>query len=776
MSEMRKNLITLVVAFVALISATGLAAAQPANISILYTNDTHGHLQSFFSDGTKPFGGVAKRAIFLQEKRRHRGMVWLTLDAGDTISGTPLSDVFQGFLDVEALNRLGYDAMTLGVHDFDYGIDVLRQRVSEAKFPVLSANIVLATDGTHFVKPYTIIERGGVKIAILGLTSPEVANQTAPGNFRNLKVLDPVEVARELVPQLRQQADLIIGLTHLGVNEDIRLASQVPGMDAIVGGLSHSELAVPMKVGDTLIVQAAYYGRSVGLLKMSFRPNADNRMQRVYFDNTLETLDGRYAENNDYLAWLSEYKQVMAERMGTLLGSTAHRLNASKVKSAETEMGNFVTDTLREVTNSDVAVLPAAFFRDGLPDGPVTLGDLFAAIPYDHYAVVLTVSGAQLARILNDAANQIGKPGFPQVSGVSFAIYNGTAPQSTIRVAGVDLDPDATYRVATSDFLADGGLGYAAMGTISDVEYTGRMVRDLVRDKLAGGTTITARLSQRIMFLAQEPQIMASATTPETEPLDEPAPATDEPDTPMGEPDFIEDEPVLSETRQPTLPAFEGEFPEDEPIIDTEPLADEPVLDEPLLDEPAVDESVQDEPAADAPDDEPVWLDDEVVRDGASDATDTAETPAEPAVSQGSLPDTAPAAEATTVGSATRSEGGLNYEFTVTRTPRGRYEYTLLVTNSAGAPLSMEYASGRRFDFALYRGSDLLWNYNHNRFFAQGVKVDPLDGGAERRFGAEWDGIAIDRSSVPRGQSYRFEATHHLSDNPVLISFEAVLP
>jgi 5'-nucleotidase/UDP-sugar diphosphatase len=527
-------------------SAPAWSQTDAFNLSLLYTNDTHGHLQSFSSDGGKPVGGVAKRAIYMKEKRRHKKMDWLTLDGGDSLSGTPLSDVFQGFLDVEAMNRLGYDAMVLGVHDFDYGIDVLRQRMVDAKFAVISANILNESDGLPFAKPYIIVERSGVKIGIFGLTTAEIEGRVAPTNFVGLNVADPIDTARQMVNQLQSQAEIIVALTHLGVNEDIRLASQVPGIDVIVGGMSHSELQVPMKVGQTLVVQDAMYGRSVGLLKLSFKRNGGAGLERVYFDNTLEQMDGTWAENTDYLTWLGGYKAQMAERMGTIVGTAATRMSAAKVKSSETELGNFVTDIVRQQTGADAALLPAAFFRNGIADGPITLGDLYAAMPYDQYAVVLNVTGGELQEILNDAANQIGKPGFPQVSGLSFGIFDGRASAPTIKVGGVPLDAFAQYRIATSDFAAEGGLNYATMGTISSRSYTGRLIRDLVRDKMGAGQAIASKMAGRITFLAQEPVVTPAVQAPP--PVEETPVITEEPPVEAAIEPQVEQEPIATST------------------------------------------------------------------------------------------------------------------------------------------------------------------------------------------------------------------------------------
>jgi len=289
------------------------ARAETANISILYTADTHGHMHPFFYESRKPVGGIAKRAIFFQEKRRHKSMIWLTLDTGDALSGTPLADVFDGYVPIQAMNKLEYDAMCLGVHDFDFGADILKQRIAEASFPVVCANVRSTDTGEPFTAPYIVIEREGVRIALLGLVTGDLANRVAPQHFPNLQVLDPVQTAQQLIPQLSSQADVIIALTHLGINEDIRLASEVRGIDVIIGGMSHSELQVPMKFEETLIVHNPEYARNVGMLKLSFDPIQNYK--RVYFYNEIVPMAGDWVENSNYVAWLDGFNAELTQRM-----------------------------------------------------------------------------------------------------------------------------------------------------------------------------------------------------------------------------------------------------------------------------------------------------------------------------------------------------------------------------------------------------------------------------------------------------------------------------
>jgi len=628
------------------------------------------------------------------------------------------------------------------VHEFDYGVDVLKQRMAEAKFPILCANVITTDTGQPFAKPYVIIEREGKKIALFGLITGDLVQRVAPKNFAGLTVRDPIEVARELVPQLKSQADVIIGVTHLGINADIQLAGQVRGIDIICGGMSHSELQVPMKVGETLITHDACYGRTVGLMKTSFGRKVDGGLEMVYFASQLVPLDGKWVENSNYITWLSSFQPQFAERMGLIVGTAAVQMSDVRIHSSETELGNYVCDTLRQQAGADVALLPAAFFQGSLAKGPVTLGDLYGVLPFDHYGVVLDVTGGELQQILNDAADQIGKEGFPQVSGASFGIFDGKSYQ--VRVNGAEIDPFASYKLATSDFLASGVLGYATLGTIASRGYTGKLIRDMVRDQLTSGQIANSTLYQRITFLAQAPAVAP------------PAEETTEV--------VAEETPPAEET-----PTEEVAPPEETPAEEQPAAGDEESLDTLKYDRNG----------------QPLTINDEVVQDTGSEAEapPAEEAPAEQPAETAAPPEEevappaesaqAPAAEGTVLGSARSSSGGLEYEFLLYATDAG-YEFQLKVLNSSGAPIELSYATNERFDFEVLSGTDMLWHYNINRFFVQSPLTETIGAGERIVFKGAWSGTNKGGKPLPLAL-YRFEAVHQLDAGPVRLGFEADL-
>ncbi|MCJ7748019.1 MAG: metallophosphoesterase, partial [Desulfobacterales bacterium] len=229
-------------------------------------NDFHG-----FAEPYKPFGsnervgGIAYLGAKVEELRKERPS--LLLSAGDMIQGNNWANLFQGESVVELMNGMRFDAMVVGNHEFDFGPEVLKRRVSEANFPVLGANV----EGLKILTPYIIKELRGVKIAIIGLVTEDVPISTHPRNISGIKFFSPMDTVEKYVKELKNKTHMIVVLSHIGHAVDRILAEKVKGIDVIVGGHSHTKVTKPVKVGDTIIVQAWEYGRALGLLDLTSR-------------------------------------------------------------------------------------------------------------------------------------------------------------------------------------------------------------------------------------------------------------------------------------------------------------------------------------------------------------------------------------------------------------------------------------------------------------------------------------------------------------------------
>lgn len=277
-------------AFGVLATGTAAAAASPRRLTILHTNDMHSRIEPF-PDGAGEFagrGGMARRAALIKQIRAQEPHV-LLLDSGDIFQGTPYFNFFGGELEYKLMSQMGYDASTLGNHDFDNGIEGLQRQLPHANFPFIIANYDFT--GTLLAgrfQPYKVLERAGLRIGLFGL-GIELKGLVAEKGIAGLRYLDPVPKAREMVAQLRgpEKCDFVICLSHLGYKytsaadatkiDDCKLAAQVGGIDLILGGHTHTFLDAPERIAGpnghhTLINQVGWAGINLGRLDFEFSP------------------------------------------------------------------------------------------------------------------------------------------------------------------------------------------------------------------------------------------------------------------------------------------------------------------------------------------------------------------------------------------------------------------------------------------------------------------------------------------------------------------------
>ena len=480
------------------------------SLIILHTNDTHARLMPFQEDDGTLAGGAAARAALI-EKERGRARQTLLLDAGDVFQGTPYFNFFRGVPDYRAMSLMGYDAGALGNHDLDDGPAAWLRSSSHARFEILSANVFVAAESAwaegkeavpasdrrgsrwiggkrvpetaplrYLTRPYVIRDLGaGRTAALFGLTTSDLTHIVAVGPNGGVAVADPISIAERLVPELRKKADVVICLSHIGVDSDRELARRVPGIDLIIGGHSHTRLERPILVSNatpngyhgTAIAQAGYRGEFLGRIALYFD---GDRLAR--YAGRLERVRPADGEDPRVAALLKPYADSIEASMSESIFRSPARIPSSGLRDGETPLGNFVTDVIRDATGADVAIINSGGIRAPLPAGNVTVGDVYSTLPFDNRIVVVSMPGWRLRELLDFSGGRIGKGGFAQVSGVSFVIRGDRA--SYIRVNKKPLESDQTYRVATVDFLYEGGDGYAILAKTGPADPTGILLRE----------------------------------------------------------------------------------------------------------------------------------------------------------------------------------------------------------------------------------------------------------------------------------------------------------
>jgi 2',3'-cyclic-nucleotide 2'-phosphodiesterase (5'-nucleotidase family) len=448
-----KRFSTLAIICCCLVLLVSLSPGKKVNITILYTNDIHGHVLPF--DDTyqgKDAGGAARRATLIKQIK-HENPNTLVLDAGDLLSGTPVSGVFKGEADWKSAELVGYDALAIGNHDFDYGQETLRNAIKTFKIPILSANIIEQSSGALFAKPYIIKTVAGVKIAILGLTTPTAPTSTHPKNVVGLNFADPAIIANKYIPDLRKKANLVIVLSHLGYGEDRDLAQAVKGIDIIVGGHSHTKLLNYQEVNHTIIVQALQWGLFLGRLDLTMDKNKiiDKKAELIPVTNKIP-------EDKAVAQSLAGYAEKVQQKMDAVVGEAKVDLVRSSRGNGQANLGKWISDVFRETAQADIGIQNSGGIRNNINKGIITYNDIYSVLPFENVLVTIELTSAQVQELLDFMA---GARDASAISGVAFTVLNGKA--TDIKIGGKPLDLTKTYKIATNDFLASGGSRYTIL-------------------------------------------------------------------------------------------------------------------------------------------------------------------------------------------------------------------------------------------------------------------------------------------------------------------------
>jgi 2',3'-cyclic-nucleotide 2'-phosphodiesterase (5'-nucleotidase family) len=367
-------------------------------------------------------------------------------------------------------------------------------------FPYLSANIM--DDRGELlpgVRPYIISQRKGLKIAVIGVTTPETHYTTKPGNIKGYRVIAPEKALPPLIEKVRKEgAGPVIVLSHLGLDADREVASLVKGIDLIVGGHSHTEVKTTVVVDRTLIVQAGYYGQYLGVLKIAVDSESktiaqypEKKILRKVKAGSGDPLDAVVA------GIIKTYDDRIRGEFGRVVGET--RVNLAK-RPFESNLGNLVCDAMRAASGADVAIQNNGGLRTTIPKGPITLEQIYTLLPFDNNLMTMELTGEQIAGILEYNANTDGQL---QVSGLN-VVYTLSEPEGH-RVTGLSIgerpaDPGRVYRLTTNDFLAAGGDRFGIFREGKNA-VTGDDMREALLGYLKKHSPVSPRIEGRIVVI-----------------------------------------------------------------------------------------------------------------------------------------------------------------------------------------------------------------------------------------------------------------------------------
>ncbi|MDD3365983.1 MAG: 5'-nucleotidase C-terminal domain-containing protein, partial [Sphaerochaetaceae bacterium] len=453
---------------------------------VVHTNDVHGRIEE------GPGVGYAKLSTLVDMGRAITNKN-LLLDAGDVTHGTLLTNLFEGETAGVLLDMLGYDAVAPGNHDFNYGKDRLIEATKIAEkysdVRVLSAN-VLDENGNMVFQPYQLYYFDGFTVGVIGATTPDTETKTHPKNVKGLSFMSDEVVygAQALVDEVNRRADYVILLGHIGLDEDgsygvtsKMIAENIKGIDLIVDGHSHSVLENGLRVGDTLIVSAGEYMKYVGVVEIAVR-NGKAVSEYALLVPASEVADPSTSELAKQLgitevkadpkvtAYVESQKKTLAKITSEIVAYTPVLLDGERgnVRTKPTNLGNMIAAAMVESTGADVALTNGGGIRASIKAGDVSRGDIITVLPFNNTVVVVEVTGQDIYDALEWGYSRLPESngGFPQTNNMAIVYSRFSDPGNRIKrvlINGKSIDRNATYTLATNDFMAAGGDGYTML-------------------------------------------------------------------------------------------------------------------------------------------------------------------------------------------------------------------------------------------------------------------------------------------------------------------------
>lgn len=499
----------------------GMAAAE-YSLTILHTNDFHARFEPIIRfdsgcsaediDEGKCFGGTARLINAVRDARMRTNNAIL-VDGGDQFQGTLFYTYYKGAMAAEFMNLLGYDAMTVGNHEFDDGPEVLRGFVDTVDFPVLMSNADVSGEPLlrDAIEKSVVIERGGERIGLIGLTPQNTDELASPGP--NVIFTAPAGAVQAEVDRLEAEGvNKIIVLSHSGYNTDIAIAQATSGVDVIVDGHSNTLLGddedaaglYPTMVGDTAIVQAYAYGKFLGELNVTF----DDAGMIVEASGSPLLIDGTVPEDADVKARIAELAQPLDEIRNEVVAEAADVLTEDRAvcRQMECSMGNLIADAmLARVADQgiDIALQNSGGIRADIDAGEITKVEVLTVLPFQNTLSTFFITGETLMAALENSASQHedGSGWFLQVAGMTMTVDLSMEPGSRISdvmVGGMPLDMGKTYGVVSNNFVRNGGDGYSMFETAENAYDFGPDLADVTAEYLADNSPYAPYTDGRI--------------------------------------------------------------------------------------------------------------------------------------------------------------------------------------------------------------------------------------------------------------------------------------
>ena len=457
----------------ATVSATDLAAfvlhGRYRALTIASSNDFHGHLER---NPKRGYGGIEAMAAWVAAARSANPEGVILLDAGDAMQGTPISNLFQGSSTMQLYRRLGYDALAVGNHDFDWGQDVLKARIIEAGFPFLGANVLVAgTDAPpSWLTPWITIDRGGVRTAVVGFGTPETPWVTLASNVAGLNFEEPGLILDRLYPEVvAVKPDVVVVLGHLGLEEtdgqmvggaSLLTESAAGRSHVLFNGHTHQFYATTIKGLPHL--QGGSYGRAYAVARVWVDRLGHDTPWVV---SSLDRLDPEAMRHPEVAAAVEAYRSELAPRTEVVITDLTVPVSRTLNEAGESTMGRLIAESQRWMAGTPIAIMNTGGVRSDVEAGPLTWQELFTVQPFGNTLVKATLTGRELLTTLEQGIH----PGGASLQLAGIEVWMNTSRAFGQRVVearledGTPIDPKATYSLVVNNFMASGGDGFTVL-------------------------------------------------------------------------------------------------------------------------------------------------------------------------------------------------------------------------------------------------------------------------------------------------------------------------
>ncbi|HKO61365.1 MAG TPA: 5'-nucleotidase C-terminal domain-containing protein [Pyrinomonadaceae bacterium] len=532
----RTTLTILVLVFAVFFATLPLSGQTPSgrvHIVVLGTTDLHGNILPIDYYTDKPGNrGLAKVATLIKQVRKDHANV-LLVDSGDTIQGTPLAYFHNKKNNTPpdpmmlTMSALKYDAMAVGNHEYNFGLKVLEKARSEANFPWLSANTYDEGTGNTHYKPYVVKEVAGVRVGILGLTTPGVPTWENKPNYAGLEFHEPLPEAKKWVPVLRdkERADVVVIAMHMGIEEDLRtgqlnpgsvlnenqavtIARQVPGVDVIFMGHTHREVP-DLLVNGVLLTQANHWGRHLARADLYLDKTGNGWRMAARSARTIP-VDDQVEADAEIAKLVEPYHKETQAWLSTAIGESAAELTATEARFKDTAILDLIQRVQLDVGKADVSMAAVFNLQARIPKGQVSVREIAGLYVYENTLVVLEVTGQQLKDALEHSAryfhpyeegktlaelvnDKIPAYNFDIAEGVTYEINLGNPLGQRIeklQFQGKPLAPNQKLRLATNNYRVNGGGGYTMYKNAPVLYRSGEEIRELIIDWVERNKTI----------------------------------------------------------------------------------------------------------------------------------------------------------------------------------------------------------------------------------------------------------------------------------------------